>query len=159
MLYRIYDPTPHKALGDRQYRPFRRLLRDVPVGQVATFAGGTHSIVYSSPALDTKGFGLQNAFVGLSVLADNRPNELIEFHGQLVGSSNSGGSRAADSTIFSGQGGGYTGPGDYAIPLLRGSFLATETQFLLRVATLDIFPPGRLIDIEIDGVLASGPPV
>jgi hypothetical protein len=137
---------PHKIVRtDRKRQPQGHQVRitsdpDVPVP------------IYTSDALDTKGFTLQNVFASIQIKEDNFPNAVLNLFITLEGSYSSAWCEQNRSGVLP-----YSGPGSYNFGLVASDdSLATMIRF--RILARPSSDPGaqRVLRVFIDAMLAAG---
>jgi len=146
-IKKLYLPSPSQGVKDRAMRPFTPMDRE---GH-AVFLGSVNARqIYQTPDLDTKGFTLHNCFALVDIITDtgDPAQEPLVITGELLGSLNSAPCVEAATGIA------YTGPGQYAVPLLATEIsMATQIRFRLQMTS----GTPRTITYFVDGMLVAGP--
>jgi hypothetical protein len=152
------QPPPEKAVDQRALLPFKqdKVKEGLPYdpNQTTELRGRE---VFSTRALDTRGFTEHNCFVQIQVSKDTVPKPQSPrqlFTAVLEGAAGSAWSELDVQVVDS------TGiPGTYLVPLLARKCLALSTRFVLYAADnarYERYLAPRLLDFTVQGMLVSG---
>jgi len=148
-------PTPKEAMIQRAQIPFRYRKEDEALVIPTTGGPVRGRAIFTTDALDTWGYSVQNAFVQVRVIGDSVPAEgAIRqlFVGVLEGSCGSPFVDLDQAIIMS-----TGGPSTYKFPLLSNESLSTSIRFTLYAADNRIDPEeARVISFQVQGMLVAG---
>lgn len=145
-----YLPNPHEGLLQRQTKAFQAEV-SLRLPNATTLL---QRDVWSGVALDTQGFTLHAAFVGLQVVSDSLGTAFddVVLDGVMEGSSGSVWCELVRGRLV------YLGPGAYAFPGLQiTDSLANMLRFTIQAVDLNEGAVSRVLSGRVDGVLIAGP--
>lgn len=157
----LFLPTPAAALDDRPHLPVRVEESKNPRGHAIRVPNRTVDVptrVYTSEALNTKGYTLQNVFLRMTIKEDTnwavlpagQRDDLYVFC-TLEGSYGSAWCELARSGILP-----YAGPGAYAFGMV-GTDASLATMIRFRIFARSQHETGtRVLRVFLDGMLAAG---
>jgi hypothetical protein len=152
------QPPPEKAIDQRALLPFKQ---DKVKENIAYDVNQANEVrgreVFSTRALDTKGFTEHNCFVQIQVSRDTVPKPQLSrqlFTAVLEGAAGSAWSELDVQVVDS-----MGIPGTYTVPLLARKCLALATRFVLYAADnarYEQYLVPRQLDFVVQGMLVSG---
>lgn len=153
----LYLPDPATALRERPHKAIRTVDQYGPRGHAVRIVGADVDVpvpIYTSEALDSKGFTLQSVFASITVNEDSvfgQDRDDLYMFLTLEGSYSSAWCELGRSGFIP-----YAGPGTYPFGMVASdSSLATLIRF--RVLARSQHDQGtRVLRVTIDGMLAAG---